>query len=437
MKNTYTIFTLLLASVCSQAVAQSLVIDSVVMGNKYQNQIYYDMATGIKGSAVIKTYWDIAHTTDSRDNCIRANHITGLRVYPYPKGDKSTWSTFDTSGWAKWMLDWNDIHKHERGAFNKPTPFPVFGWGTYSSSTHEVSGDSIYLLVWEDPTTKPVRFLKFQPILQTVSGDLIFRYANVDGSNEIKDTLWQSAANNQNYKFYSFTGKSKPVREPNKANWDITFTQYIAPVYDPNSGKTLPYPLTGVESNRGTKIAQIKKVAFMDVLKDTSNLLTKHKNDFLNDLTAIGSDWKSFNMSSFLYDMADSQSYIVKSVRGADSMFWLIHFTRFDGSSTGKVVFSKKLLGKTNAVFHPVLGTLNVFPNPTENSIFITLDGTHNGPIAINIRNFSGQIMKSQNHNANSGLNAYNLDLSALSKGPYIVTITSGSSTIAKTITVK
>ncbi|MCC7298971.1 MAG: hypothetical protein IT244_11615, partial [Bacteroidia bacterium] len=113
MKKTYflvlasTIFTVFHLS------AQTVKLDSTVMGSQYANQIFYDMKNGQVGSASIAN-WDIAHTSDIRDNCIRVNHINGIRVIHYKPN--TSWESFDTAGWKTWGMNYNDIHNHEKGA---------------------------------------------------------------------------------------------------------------------------------------------------------------------------------------------------------------------------------------------------------------------------------------------------------------------------------
>src|SRR5689334_288270 len=94
-----------------RASAQIVKDDSASMGPGYTSQIYYSFKNGQAGSALVNN-WSIAHTSNVQDNNIRANHMTGLRVLPYPKGDNSAWSTFDTAGWKTWPMLWNSIHHH-------------------------------------------------------------------------------------------------------------------------------------------------------------------------------------------------------------------------------------------------------------------------------------------------------------------------------------
>jgi len=413
--------------------SQTLKRDSIFMGAGYVNQIFYDMANGqIKSDKVYS--WDIAHTTDARSSCIRANHMTGLRVYAYPKNTNTGWASFDTAGWKKWYARYNNIHEHDKGAFSLVANHPKYDWGSYDALSHEIVGDSIYLLAWTNGATW-VKFLKFWPIKQPTSTDLIFKYANVDGSNEITDTLYQSAANAQNYKYYTFAGKAKNVREPDKATWDITFNRYYEPQYDPTSGTVIPYPTMGVETNRNlTKVARLIGPSFATTLADSADLARKnYQSKYTNDLTAIGSNWKIFNNGFIL---KDTQSYIVKAVL-PDSVYWLIHFTDFGGNATGKVVFDKLKLRSNNvSIKQEQLGVFNIFPNPANGQLFISLENSKVSKAIVEVTDLTGKMIVNQNIQVIPDFGAYELPIKNLKSGIYLVSVKSGDNILTQKLVV-
>ncbi|MFN6347755.1 MAG: hypothetical protein ACK4ZP_06810, partial [Bacteroidota bacterium] len=121
MKKAHLILGTVIATLCSNPIqAQTVVSDSVAMGAGYGKAVYYNIRTGAEASAPIDQ-WHFSHTTVSRDNCIRVNHMGGVEVYAYPKGDNTQFSQFDTSGWASWKKFYNDINVHEKGALNQAT----------------------------------------------------------------------------------------------------------------------------------------------------------------------------------------------------------------------------------------------------------------------------------------------------------------------------
>jgi len=56
---------------------------------------------------------------------------------------------------------------------------------------------------------------------------------------------------------------------------------------------------------------------------------------FDDDISIIGSDWKSFDMATFTYVVEEDLCYFVK--RGEE--IYKIIFTGTDGSASGKIVF--------------------------------------------------------------------------------------------------
>ncbi len=421
--------------------AQTLKLDSATMGAGYANQIFYDMKNGNVGSALVSN-WDIAHTTDPRSACIRANHMNGIEIMAYPKNGTAGWASFDTTGWKTWRKRFNDLHIHDFGAFSQVSNHPKYDWATYDANTHVLNGDSLYLIAWSNGMGGYTKFLKFWPVKQPTTTDLIFKYANVDGSNEVTDTLYQSAANNQNYKYYSFATKAKPVREPAKNTWDITFNRYYEPQYDPGSGKVIPYPTMGVESNNGTngtRIARLIGPSFATVLADSHDLARKnYPTNFKVDLTAIGSNWKKYDQPNNKYLMKDTQSYIIKSVRSSDTSYWLIHFTGFTGGSQGKTLFNLlQLRGNNVSVKNAQIGSLNVFPNPASQMLYISLENTQITKATVSLNTLNGATLRTMNVNGLSDFNALNMPLTGIAPGVYLISIQSGDNAVSQKVIIQ
>jgi len=260
MKNKSQFILVIWAALLSgQLFAQTVVSDSVSMGAGYGKAVYYNIRTGAEASSPIDQ-WHFSHTTVSRDNCIRVNHMGGLEVYAYPKGDNSKFSQFDTSGWATWKKFYNDINVHEKGALNQATnPGNMwdFSWGVYDPTTKEVAGDSLYLFVITHPGIGTGKsFVKFMPIKQLANGDFIFRTAMVDGTSDKTDTMLQSSATGKSYKYYTL-GVGDVYPEPSRDDWDLLFTRYYALTTPPGGGTPVMYPTMGVESKRGTRVSKI------------------------------------------------------------------------------------------------------------------------------------------------------------------------------------
>lgn len=419
--------------------AQNVVRDSAIMGPQYANQIYYDIATGEKNQAAVNN-WDIAHTTQGRDNCIRANHMAGLRVFQYPKGKTNAWSSFDTAGFSNWKYSWNDLHAHEKGAFNLFNNMGVwkFGWGTYDVNTKDVVGDSLFLLAWTGPGGQGwSRFLKFWPVIQRANGTLVFKYANIDGSSEVTDSTVVAGSQGMMYKYYKFTGAVKPVREPGTDKWDISFTRYVEPVFNPGTGSNDYYPVMGIESKRGTRVARISGKAYADIMPDTAGLVGAYTKVFKDDLTAIGSNWKIFNNGTFRFEIQDTLSYIVRRTRTADTSYWLLHMTGITGSTSGRIYFDRMSLRNSLSAVHPAFGQIKLFPNPVEDKLFLTLEDKSFGKAKVEVMNASGQKMLQIGVTQTQDFGVYEIGTSKLSPGIYHLKISNAGSTFAAPFIVK
>jgi len=368
--------------------------------------------------------WHIAYASNTRDNCIRANHAAGVNVYAYPKGDNSAYANFDTTGWAKWPTFMNDIHKHEVGAFNqtlnKSNPWD-FSWGVYDAGSHTVMGDSLYLITLSS-AGKVVAFIKFMPIAQYPNGDFAFRYDFVGGSKDfaVIDTIKQSAANKGTYKYFHFTNKQVTM-EPTDGIWDLNFTRYYEPTF--NGTSYVPYLVMGVESRVGSKIAKIEMVTWDDLKKTPLTyhdqaLDTTGGEGYRIDLTRIGSKWKVFNGTG--YDMVQDLNFLVQS---SDSNIYGLQFTGFVGSSMGRIILNKsqliaQLIGSTKEISKN--NQVVIYPLPSENQLYIK--PLENGAIqSIAIRTFDGRLVKNAS-NINT-TDVAQVNISDLTSGQYIVEV--------------
>ena len=407
--------------------AQTVYTDTVVMGPGYSNEVFYNVATGVKTKSIMNK-WHIAHTSNTRDNCIKANHANGsqsfVKVYAYPNGDNSAYASMDTTGWSSWKTFINDDHKHELGAFNqslnKANPWD-FSWGTYNSGTHIITGDSLFLVVVNNGTSTD--YIKFMPIAQYPNGDFTFRYDVVGGTknSSIIDTLKQSDANGGAYKYFNFTTKSVSV-EPNGGDWDLNFTRYYEPTF--NGSAYVPYGVMGVQSKRGTLVSKIENTLWDD-LKANGQMFIDSSRDttggigFQNDLSRIGSKWKTFNGQS--YDMVADLNYIIEKKVGSSFEYWAIQFTGFVGSSAGRIILNRTKLGATTSV-NNLSNNVSIFPIPTTNNIYVKpLTGAKIQTIIL--RSMDGRVVRNASNNNFNESDAAQLSIADMPTGQYIIEV--------------
>ena len=188
-KTTIVIITLLLGSTQSKA---QVVSDLVSIQQGYTNQVFYSMGNG-ELSNVSNTDWDVAFQIRGFPASILINSKNNVRLWKANK-DVSQWSAMsyaDTTGIvsnpAYELL--NSDTSWDYGAFNltndTANDFDL-GWGTYDPFSHIVTGDSIYFIKIGASDYRKLM------IISLSGGVYNFKWANLDGTNEITSSLAKS-----------------------------------------------------------------------------------------------------------------------------------------------------------------------------------------------------------------------------------------------------
>jgi len=422
MKKIIIILTALLCLI-PQSKSQTFV-DTISMGPGYSNQAFYDISTGKYKSAPVAS-WQIAHTSNTRDNCIRFNHTAGVNVYLYPKGDLSDYTDFDTTGWRTWVRPMNDIHVHEKGAINQqvdPNNMWDFSWGVYDAGTHQVKGDSLFLITIGENTQNP-KFFKFLPISQEPNGDLIFQFDQIDGAFPVPDTLKQSKFDGATYKYFHLESKKQVLVEPSNAAWNLNFCRYYAPAFD--GTKYVPYLTSGVETKRGIQSVKIANTTWESFIENANTHVSESKTDtvggkgFRNDLTKIGSDWKMFNGSAFV--ILDSVNYIVEIPNATGADYWGMRFRKFAGAASGNVMLERTKLLTLSSTEYLNNSRVNLYPIPAQNELFVKME-ENTLASSILIRSIDGKVLTTKQIAAdNNGILTIQLD--GIPAGNYILEV--------------
>ena len=382
----------------------SLQKDSIAMLASYSNEVYYSFTAG-QVASVARNQWDIAFRTNIMSSSILVNDGVGVTLYSYPKTDSSGWaSAWDTTGFSTWSPLYNDPTDWENGAFSRTaTGHPDYGWGVYNSITHDLRGDSCFLIKTRDGGFKRI----FIARKISVNNTYIFRVANLDGSNSTEISFACTPYMTKDFVGYDLQTMQAVDFQPAKNSWDILFTKYMSVQPDGT-----PYPVTGVLNNEGIGASK-----FAQVPVSYNNWGPQ---EFDISRSPIGWDWKYFDMNLFTYQVDDSLVYFLKNTE--ENVIKLV-FERFDGSSTGKVVFSR---GIVSVVGTPEIDfstrKISTFPNPACDLVNYTLSSSINGNATITITDLAGRTMSSRNIAVRSGqtING-NIDVSALQSGLYLI----------------
>ncbi len=279
--------------------------DSVVLGESYDKQIFYDFESGMPVFTSDPKSWDLAFEATPEGRHIFINGGQDVWVYNTHKKDLAQVKTLPqglsaTSG-AGWQYD-------------KPSLLP----------------DATGMGEWQDTSVYIVQLRSGLQKLRVLSGDdsgYVFEWMPLSGSGAPtrvalkKDTAF-------NYVCFSFSkGITQP--EPIKGAWDIVFTHYRELVYDGSLGYAVPYLVTGVLLNPWKTSAaadSVDEFSGIGLNKAQTALFSERRN-------VIGYDWKTVDLGggSFTYTVNRRKNYIVSTRR---EQLYKMHFLGFY-SSTG------------------------------------------------------------------------------------------------------
>ncbi len=409
------IFSLLGLGATTMSTAQTAVKDSVIMGQNYANEVYYTLDDGTQ-SSVNGDDWHLMFSTDIRSVGISSN-AKNSTVKKWPNGDNGDFSiAIDTTGFSSWEELKNDPADYEVGAFNQnPSGSFNYGWGTYSPSTHKVTGDSIYLVTVGDSALYKV------DVISLTQGVMTFRYALYDATDQGTE-IDIDGANYNTKDFVFFNLVDGQVKDRELEGWDLWFLKY----HDLYQGQSIEV-VTGVLTNPKLEVAKV------DV--GSGNQATANNffgSFFSNDKNVIGETYKSLNYNNFEWEVTDSLVYYIKDT--ASGNVWKWYPTKFVGQSEGKTVFMKEQVGFAGLSTEKTQ-FLDVYPNPMNNKLTVVFDSKAN-KANIELYNSMGQVMLTNLFDTSNGnLTEKELDVSSLKRGLYFVRISqNGQSTVQKVI---
>lgn len=314
----------------------------VDMGSGYANDVFVNLETGVV-SQVSRTNWQIAFVTSAQPNggrsgegaCILTNGGAGVNLYPI-NYDNTQWAYVpDNVGIEGISSLYNSDTSWYFGAFTHNMRFfddPMswdFGWGIYSNATHNVDGDSLFVIQVNDTAYK---LLDIVGRLANLNNSFVIKHKAItvdatsgasksaymadalSSDNSVTDTIPCSDYLDKNFIYYDLLTAELVDREPVKAAWDLVFTKYITKI--PQGAAMVDYPVMGVLTNDGISVAEVSgNPAAIDV----SSL------SFSRSISAIGSDWKVWDGE--VYNLAD-KTFVLK--KGAN--YFTLRFESFDNA---------------------------------------------------------------------------------------------------------
>lgn len=382
-------------AISAQSFAQT--IDTVTLGAGITKQVYYSLIDGVETSAD-NSDWEIAFQTSSQFSAsILINPANGTELYMYP-GDTSDWSTLDTAGMSSWTQLHNSDTSWDYGAFSPPSSFPDYGWGRYNSVTHHVVGHKLFVIKLGNGAYQKIW------IRNLISGTYTFRHATLDNAMDMTHSLSANNYSGKNFAYFSLQAHSAKDKEPLSSEWDLYFGKYTA--FVPTA-----YPVTGVLLNVNTEGAKAYPV------NDPTTYMDWGSHPLKSQINAIGYDWKSFNMTSMQYEIADSTVYFVRNQEG--DVFKLL-FKHYGGSTTGDIVFEKTQVHYSGVQENKESKIFGLYPNPTRDVLNVALQSSKDG--LFEIFNTNGEKVAGGRLSANQLIQT--LDVSSLNEGVYIFSFT-------------
>lgn len=388
------------------AYSQVTVADSVSMEPTYAMDVYYSFENG-EVASVPRTNWDIAFHTVQFSATILTNGGNWVNLYAYPNSDTTGWNSIDTTGLSTWPVLYDNEEYWEDGAFNRTgLNHPDYGWGKYNPVNHDVVGDSLFIIQLADGSFKKIWIVR-KYSLQNIYK---FRYANLDGSDEMDVDLNANDYTAKNFIYYSFADGAFIDREPDTSTWDIVFTKYIG--IQPNGE---PYPVVGAFANIGVYGNRFDGVepGFMDW---TSQEIDSTR-------AFIGWEWKSFDFATG-WQVTDSLAFFVDTY---DEDIYKLEFTGFGGTGTGKIVFNTTLVSPASTGEIIQAGSaFRVSPNPVRGQVNITFNEELSSPARVDLYDISGRNVYTADGQVEKGVMQLDLPVAGLQTGLHVLVVRAG-----------
>ncbi|MBL7816260.1 MAG: T9SS type A sorting domain-containing protein [Saprospiraceae bacterium] len=416
MKNI--VFTVLSLLLVSSTQAQT-VRKTVSMGAGYAQNVWYNLETGVetKGTAF---GWDLAVSMRGFDGAIQVNPFDTLYRAVNNIANFTSVSASDTLPKSATRQLFNSDTSWVLGGFNRTlTGTFDYGWGTYNQVTNNVVGDSTYLIKLANGTWKKIYIEKL-----SFDTSYFIKYANLDGSNPQTVEINKKTYIGKNFVYLNLSTNAILDLEPKSSDWHLTFQRYHSPVFNTATNQFEPFIVSGVLSNTVLSITRgipsyngsfVAKVTRKDTASDVYA-----STPFVTSISAIGSDWKTYDYANFRYAMSDSTTYFVKTP--TNKVYKLI-FKDFGGATNGNFVFSQEyMLGTSIKDPNDGVAALAVSPNPTtDGQVQIVYDlGKNIQSADFQLFDLSGKTIYAQKLPNTEGLQAMTLPYLGLNSGIYI-----------------
>ncbi len=270
--------------------------DTIPMTITYRYQVYFDLKGGLITGSNVKSESDLAFECTPGGWKILLN--TSDFMYAADLGEVPFGTPKDTTGLI-WKFDKSD---------GNPDSLAFGRWFTVNGPD-TVSNNHVYVVnAGLDDLGNPLGY--YQVIFDGLkNGVYRFRYASLDGSGVITDSVRKDST--VNYLYYSFLFQSEKRFEPPKEGWDLLFTQYTTLLFT-DLGEAYPYLVTGVLINsNGVEVAADSTLSFDAITAADAQTMT-----FSTASDAIGYEWKKYDFEAGSYTVDYRKNYLIRTTQG-------------------------------------------------------------------------------------------------------------------------
>lgn len=411
----------LLFGLCFAMPLSSQTTQQISTGTGYQKQSYANLSAGTE-KQVNNTDWDIAFSVNGDEAGIFFNESAGTSMgVAQPQLDVffAVTDDFNQQPSPEILGDfqlYNSEKSWKYGAFNEIRDTSVaidYGWGFYDEQTGQIDGFALYVIKLRND-----EYLKFK-VESLIGGIYTFRYANLDGSNEVTKTINKADHAGKTLAYFSFTTGNTVDVEPESGGFDLLYCRYYTPFLVPGTTDYLPVNVTGVLSGPGVQVAKA------DGIDPVTVSYTTYQDSLRSELNTIGFEWKILSGFSFVLD-----EDLVFFLKSADSRVWKLRFIAFGGSSTGNTTIEKTDLGIISAVSDPAAGDIKALlhPNPVQDRLSVALDipAGLEKQAQMTVTDMMGRVVTQQHVTLNGGFQVFELAAQSWASGTYIVQVQLG-----------
>lgn len=392
----------------------------VEQGKDYVKTVFLNLKTQ-ETTTIDDTDWEIGFSTDPADYAIHINEAASnaadsKSVYLFST-TATDFSSVDLSQ-ARDTL-YNNEDDWSEGAFNvvrDTSDNNDKGWGEYDPETDITTGSRIFIVELRNGDHKKLR------IDQSDQGAYTFTYADLNGSNEVTETIDVTDYAGKVLVYYSIRDQKVLDLEPEA--WDLKFTRYNTLVQGGEDEVAYHY-VTGVLLHPDAEVAVASDI-------DPESVQFSDFEDQLTDqAAAIGHEWKYLDFATFQYSIVENQVFFVKT---AENEVYKVQFIDFEGASTGvtTLIFNLEEVLSATAQLPDYIEKTKLYPNPLTagSALYLEIDSKELKPRSIvRIYDTQGREIYREHTRLLTGNNVLTIPVNAL-PGMYFLTVGDGTELI-------